>query len=104
MHYIKDIEVDTLKIDKSFVLNCDTQKKDLAITRAMISIAKNLEIEVVAEGVENQAIFDLLSTEHCEYLQGYFISKPKELPLFIEYINSDYQQAITGENTNRDKK
>lgn len=89
MHYIKDIEVDTLKIDKSFILNSDKQKKDLAITRAMISIAKNLEIQVVAEGVENQEIFELLSDEECNFIQGYYISKPSELPNVIQFLQTE---------------
>jgi len=88
MHYIKNIEADTLKIDKSFILRCDEQKKDLAITKAMISIAKNLEMKVVAEGVENQQIFDLLAQEECNYIQGYFISKPIEMDELIQFLKT----------------
>ncbi|NYS61482.1 bifunctional diguanylate cyclase/phosphodiesterase [Vreelandella salicampi] len=73
---IKRLPVDELKIDKSFVLKLDTQEEDLTIVRSTIEMGHNLDLKIVAEGVENSASAELLSRLHCDYLQGYWIAKP----------------------------
>lgn len=73
---IKRLPVDELKIDKSFVLKLDTQAEDLTIVRSTIEMGHNLDLTIVAEGVENSASAELLSRLHCDYLQGYWIAKP----------------------------
>ena len=74
--YLKQLPVDELKIDKSFVLNMAKDESDASIVRATISLAHDLGLEVVAEGVENQTSQDKLSRMGCEYIQGYHIARP----------------------------
>ena len=73
---IKRLPVHELKIDKSFVLALDTQQDDFTIVRSTIEMGHSLGLRLVAEGVENRASAELLSTLGCDYLQGYWIAKP----------------------------
>jgi diguanylate cyclase (GGDEF)-like protein/PAS domain S-box-containing protein len=68
--------VDTLKIDRSFVREITTDSTDQAISRAIIAVAQNLSLKVVAEGVETKEQAELLAQLGCQYLQGYYFSKP----------------------------
>lgn len=74
--YLKQLPVDELKVDKSFVLNMATDENDASIVRATVSLAHDLGLEVVAEGVEDQASQDELTRLGCEYIQGYHIARP----------------------------
>ena len=74
--YLKRLPVDELKIDKSFVMNMETDDDDAKIVRSTIDLAHNLGLTVVAEGVENQLIWDKLRELSCDEAQGYFMSKP----------------------------
>ena len=84
--YFRDLPVDEIKIDKSFVMRMLESEKDMAIVRAVIDLAHNFSLKVVAEGVENQAIATALAEMRCDILQGYFFDKP--LP--IDQFNSSY--------------
>ena len=74
--YLKQLPVDELKVDKSFVLNMSNDENDASIVRATVSLAHDLGLEIVAEGVEDQASQDELSRLGCEYIQGYHIARP----------------------------
>jgi EAL domain-containing protein (putative c-di-GMP-specific phosphodiesterase class I) len=74
--YLKSLPVDELKIDKSFVLNMETDENDAKIVRSTVDLAHNLGLTVVAEGVENALIWEKLKALHCDEAQGYFMSKP----------------------------
>lgn len=74
--YLKKLPVDELKVDKSFVLNMAKDESDASIVRATVSLAHDLGLEVVAEGVEDQISQDALSLMGCEYIQGYHIARP----------------------------
>ena len=73
---LRNFPIDTLKIDRSFVMTMDTESQNLEITKAIISMAANLEIDVIAEGVETATQLALLRNLKCKYGQGYFFSKP----------------------------
>ncbi|HEY6527528.1 MAG TPA: EAL domain-containing protein [Cellvibrionaceae bacterium] len=73
---LKNLPVDELKIDKSFILKLDTSPTDQIIVRSTITLGHNLGVSVVAEGVENEASWELLHKMGIDYLQGYFISRP----------------------------
>jgi EAL domain-containing protein (putative c-di-GMP-specific phosphodiesterase class I) len=68
--------MDTLKIDRSFVQNLSSNPENLAIVRTIISLARNLGMDVVAEGAETADEVDQLKTLDCDFSQGYFFSKP----------------------------
>lgn len=74
--YLRDFPVDLLKIDRSFITDVIERHDDAVITRAVINLAHNLGIEVVAEGVETAEQLRFLKNHRCDLIQGYFISRP----------------------------
>jgi diguanylate cyclase (GGDEF)-like protein len=76
LNYLRQFPLDFLKIDRSFVSNLVTNRKDAAIVETIIALARNLEIAVVAEGVELPAQADFLRVTKCDELQGYLFGKP----------------------------
>ncbi len=74
--YLKSMPVSELKIDKSFILQLDQHIDDQNIVQTVISLARTFNLDVVAEGVENEAALELLHAWGCDWIQGYFISKP----------------------------
>ncbi|WP_079434266.1 bifunctional diguanylate cyclase/phosphodiesterase [Zoogloea sp. LCSB751] len=86
MAYLKRMDIDTLKIDRSFVRDLTTDPSDLAITEAIIAMAHKLDLEVVAEGVESEAQCDRLAAAGCDYGQGYLFSPPLPEDAFFGYI------------------
>ena len=74
--YLRHLNVDELKIDKSFVINLATDDGDAVIVRSTIELGHNLGLRLVAEGVEDQQALDLLESWGCDLIQGYLISRP----------------------------
>lgn len=76
LKYLKDFPIDYIKIDRSFVSEILEDDNDAIIVKAIITLAHNLHLNVIAEGVETQAQVDFLKTYYCNIVQGYFFSKP----------------------------
>jgi len=76
LSYLKRFPIHTLKIDKSFVQDITTNASDAAISKAVIALAKGLEIKVVAEGVETVEQLNFLRQQECVLMQGYFFCRP----------------------------
>jgi len=76
LNYLTRMPINTLKIDKSFIDHICTSKKDAHIAELIISLAHNLQIKVVAEGVENEDQLALLREKKCDYVQGYVFAPP----------------------------
>lgn len=76
MTYLKQLPVDELKIDKSFVIGLDKDKSNDAIVRSTIDLAHNLGLKVVAEGIETKTVNDLLHKYKCDMAQGFYLSRP----------------------------
>ena len=74
--YLKRLPVQTIKIDRSFVMGMCEDESDATIVRSTVDLARNLGLGVVAEGVESQEIWDALRAQGCSLAQGYFISRP----------------------------
>lgn len=74
--YLRNFPVDLLKIDRSFITDVTERHDDAVITRAVINLAHNLGIRVVAEGVETQEQLNFLKQHRCNLIQGYLISRP----------------------------
>jgi EAL domain-containing protein (putative c-di-GMP-specific phosphodiesterase class I) len=68
--------VEEIKLDRSFIKDMRTDKKDFTIVRSTIELAHNMGLRVVAEGVEDQATWDLLVDLECDLAQGYHMSRP----------------------------
>jgi diguanylate cyclase (GGDEF)-like protein/PAS domain S-box-containing protein len=76
LSYLKSLPIDKLKIDKSFVDNLPESREDVAIAKTIIALAKSLELNVIAEGVETEEQKDFLLENGCNNIQGYYYSKP----------------------------
>ncbi len=76
--YLKELPVEKLKIDQSFVHDLVNNPDDHLIVKATIELAHTLDLKVVAEGVETLAAFDLLTEMNCDHVQGFYISRPLE--------------------------
>ena len=87
--YLKKFPTDYIKIDKSFVNSMTDVSNDKVLCEAIIVMAKKLGIRVVAEGVETQEQFDILSSMGCDYAQGYFIAKPMGISVFEAYLEEN---------------
>jgi EAL domain-containing protein (putative c-di-GMP-specific phosphodiesterase class I) len=85
--YFRDLPVDEIKIDQSFVRRMLESEKDYAIVKAVIDLAHNFSLKVVAEGVETIEIADRLAKMRCDILQGYVFDRP--LP--VEQFESEYR-------------
>ena len=84
--YLKRYPIHTLKIDRSFINEMNTSMEDLAIVKAIITLARSLKLKVVAEGVETVSQIDLLRTLACDEIQGYFYSKPLPAPELVQFL------------------
>ena len=74
-----------LKIDQSFVTNMKQEKESAAIVETCIMLAHKLNMEVVAEGIEDKETWDLLSAEGCDIAQGYYIARPMPADQFDKW-------------------
>jgi len=84
--YLKKLPINRLKIDKSFIDELPHDVEDVAITKTIINLQQNLNLEVIAEGVENQRQIDFLSEHKCENIQGYFYSRPLSAEAMTKYL------------------
>jgi len=85
LSYLKKLPLHKLKIDQSFIRDIPKDSDDVAITKAIIAIAKSLNLKLLAEGVETQEQKEFIVEHECNFIQGYFYSRP---------INSDDMEAL----------
>lgn len=86
MSYLSDLTIDTLKIDKSFIDGLTQDSKALAITKAVISLSRDLGCETIAEGVENEDQKNTLLGLHCNIAQGYYFHRPMPAEAFTTLL------------------
>lgn len=86
LNYLKKFPVDVLKIDRAFVQDIISGKSGVAMISAMISLAHAMELKVVAEGVEQEAELNVLRKHGCEFVQGFYFSKPLSVADFTKDI------------------
>ncbi|QOQ74661.1 bifunctional diguanylate cyclase/phosphodiesterase [Pseudomonas poae] len=95
--HLNSLPIALLKIDKSFVGGMEEREENRKLVHAMINLAHNLNLEVVAEGVETPEQLALLRLFGCDQAQGYLISKPLPLAELVEYLTfGKSQQALLG--------
>jgi EAL domain-containing protein (putative c-di-GMP-specific phosphodiesterase class I) len=88
LSYLKELPAHEVKIDKSFVLDMDRNKEDWRIVRAAITLAHDLGLSTVAEGIESQETWDRLKQLGCDAGQGYFFGRPMDARAFARWIES----------------
>jgi len=86
--YLKDLPMDTLKIDKSFISNITENNRQAEITDALIELVHKLNMETIAEGVETKEQYDFLRYMKCDNLQGYFTGRPMDEHMAAELIKN----------------
>ncbi|HEY4127729.1 MAG TPA: EAL domain-containing protein [Gammaproteobacteria bacterium] len=95
LNYLRHYQVDYLKVDRSFVSNLPHDEHQQAIVRAIIAMAKSLDIQVIAEGVETAAQWEFLKTLECEQGQGFLFAYP-QTAAHLEALLRDGAPAFTG--------
>lgn len=93
--YLKNLPIDTLKIDKSFLHDITTDSDNAAITNTIIMLAQNLNLSVIAEGVETNHHVDYLSSRNCYLMQGYYFSRPLKTQDMTEQLTNNYKMGGT---------
>ena len=86
--YLKRFPIDRLKIDRSFIDDVPTSQHDSTIAKAIISLAHNLGLDVIAEGVENRAQLGFLAANGCDEIQGYLLSEPLDALALTRFIEN----------------
>nr|WP_256489232.1 EAL domain-containing protein [Pleionea sp. CnH1-48] len=94
LSYLKRFSVDELKIDKEFIADISEASRDEKIVNAILALAESLDMQVVAEGVETRQQYDYLKKRNCQFIQGYFISKPLA-EIHVESFIKEYGGSIT---------
>lgn len=93
LSYLKRYPIHTLKMDKSFIDHVADDEEDASFARMVISIAKSLNLDLIAEGVETEEQLEFLRREGCRQIQGYYFSKPLSPEAALGYMKDHYAAA-----------
>jgi diguanylate cyclase len=91
--YLKNLPVDVLKIDRSFISAMASEDRDRAVVHSAVELAHSLGLGVVAEGVEDEATYETLRRIGCDYVQGFYISRPVP-PEDITAVNAAWVSGV----------
>ncbi len=94
LSYLKRFAIDKLKIDQSFIRDIPGNNDSITIVSAIIAMAKELKVNTLAEGVETIEQLDFLKTKGCDYIQGYYFSKPVDVKAFTELLQERRSLAM----------
>ena len=86
--YLKVLPIDCIKLDRSMIEGVLEDERDLAVFRAILAMARALELAVVVEGIESEAQRELVAVEGCEYYQGFLRSEPMSTQEFLDLVKS----------------
>lgn len=93
LQYIKNLPIDKIKLDRSFIQGLPHSSGDKAIINAIVSLAQNLSMKLIAEGIETDEQLDYLKSIDCQYAQGYLFARPKtkeEIQQLVKSHHIDY--------------
>ncbi|MDX1696040.1 MAG: EAL domain-containing protein [Ketobacteraceae bacterium] len=88
LSYLKQLPVSSLKVDQTFVRDISTDPNDAAIVEATLAMARGLDMDVIAEGVETRDQLEFLISHNCEMCQGYYFSRPLPIKEFEDYVSA----------------
>jgi EAL domain-containing protein (putative c-di-GMP-specific phosphodiesterase class I) len=98
---LRQFHVSKLKIDRMFIRDVALKPDDAAITTAIISMAKSLNLKVIAEGVENEAQMSFLRAHDCDEIQGYYFSKPLTPEKAADKLRGHFELQAKGQATGK---
>lgn len=90
LSYIQDFQIDCIKIDRSFINNMDCDDGCIEIVKTILALCRNLDLEVVAEGVERETQLHILKELDCDKIQGFYFSKPVDSDGAVELIKKGF--------------
>jgi EAL domain-containing protein (putative c-di-GMP-specific phosphodiesterase class I) len=88
LSYLKRFRFDVLKIDRSFVAGLPDNPDDVSLVKAILAMAKGLDLRVVAEGVETQEQLRFVKARGCDFAQGHFFARPVDEATYRSYLES----------------
>ncbi len=86
LSYLRDLPIDNLKIDRSFINGINSETQSFEIVKTIVSLAHNLGMDAIAEGVETAAQVQQLQALDCQYAQGYLFAKPLTVEAIKDYL------------------
>jgi diguanylate cyclase (GGDEF)-like protein len=95
LSYLKQFPIHTLKMDKSFIDHVTDDEEDASFARMVIGIAKSMNLDLIAEGVESESQLQFLRDEGCRLIQGFYFSKPLAAENARDYLQEHYAPATT---------
>jgi EAL domain-containing protein (putative c-di-GMP-specific phosphodiesterase class I) len=94
MAYLRDLPIDSLKIDRVFVSDVSTNERSASICRAIITLAHTLGMTVVAEGVETQAQLAWLAAAGCDSVQGFHRARPMAFDALVDFLRDQPKDDV----------
>lgn len=98
--YLIKFPIDTLKIDRTFIKDIESQAESLKVLESIIALAKSLDLQVVAEGVETREQLELLQKRECDLIQGFYFARPSEPDIAMQFFEGHFlkkhQRAESG--------
>lgn len=93
LRYLQQLPIDMIKIDRSFISNLTSSENDYAIVKTIMTMAQNMGVKVIAEGVETDEQLAVLQQLGCAYYQGYYFSKPVSREAFVDMVKRQRRSA-----------
>jgi EAL domain-containing protein (putative c-di-GMP-specific phosphodiesterase class I) len=94
LSYLQSFPFDKIKIDRSFITNLGDNPQSATIVRAVIGLARSLDLPVIAEGVETERQLAFLTKEACDEVQGYLIGRPRTIDAYAGLTGAASQRAL----------
>jgi EAL domain-containing protein (putative c-di-GMP-specific phosphodiesterase class I) len=104
LSYLKGFQLDTLKIDRTFIADLMSSEANASIVRATIGLAKGLHLKTVAEGVETRGQADFLVKHGCDVLQGFLFARPMEPAAFMSFAQASHTYLLSRSGTDESEK
>ncbi len=98
LSYLKNYPVNTVKIDRSFIVDLPDDKENAVLVQAIIAMAHGLRLEVIAEGVETAAQWEYLRALNCDFLQGYYFGRPMPQAEFEDFLATQLEKPIQAQS------
>ncbi|MFP4510000.1 MAG: putative bifunctional diguanylate cyclase/phosphodiesterase [Spirochaetaceae bacterium] len=93
LSYLRSLPVSTVKLDRSFLRNVPWDEQDSKLVRALIALIKELKLDMIAEGVEEDAQRSFLSAAGCSRMQGYLFARPLPLWKFVRFLSDGFEET-----------